>query len=145
MATVFDVAKYILDKTGPISTMKLQKLVYYSQAWSLVWDEAPLFNEPIQAWANGPVCPDLYYAHKGAFTIESSNIPGNVDNLSKNQKDTIDIVVDTYNKYKSSDLSAQTHRERPWIDARRRSGAIEGERSNEIIPLDEMQAYYESL
>ena len=35
---VFDVAAYILEKIGSMTTMKLQKLVYYSQAWSLVWD-----------------------------------------------------------------------------------------------------------
>ena len=44
MATVFDVARYILEKYGPLSAMKLQKMVYYSQAWSLVWDDAPLFD-----------------------------------------------------------------------------------------------------
>lgn len=59
MATCLDVAKYILSKTGTIPAMKLQKLVYYSQAWALVWDEKPLFTAPIQAWANGPVCPRL--------------------------------------------------------------------------------------
>ena len=65
MATVFDVAQYILGKLAadnalPVTTWKLQKLVYYSQAWSVVWDDAPLFNDRIEAWANGPVCPVLY-------------------------------------------------------------------------------------
>lgn len=69
MASVFDVSAYILKKTGPISAMKLQKLAYYAQAWSLVWDDAPLFSERIEAWANGPVCPDLYFAHQGEFTV----------------------------------------------------------------------------
>src|SRR5680860_1872649 len=60
MASVLDVAEYILKETGSMTTMKLQKLVYYSQAWSLVWDEKPLFGEPIEAWANdGPVRPCL--------------------------------------------------------------------------------------
>lgn len=36
MASVFDVAAYVLEKMGPMSAMKLQKLVYYSQAWALV-------------------------------------------------------------------------------------------------------------
>ena len=45
MANVFDVAKYILEKLGTLSTMKLQKLCYYCQAWSLVWDDTPLFDE----------------------------------------------------------------------------------------------------
>ena len=51
MANVFDTAKYILEKSGKMSTMKLQKLCYYSQAWALVWDDAPLFDEDFQAWA----------------------------------------------------------------------------------------------
>lgn len=30
--TVFDVAKYILEKKGEMTAMKLQKLIYYSKA-----------------------------------------------------------------------------------------------------------------
>ena len=51
---VLDIAAYILCKQGAMTAMKLQKLVYYSQAWSLVWDDKPLFRERIEAWANGP-------------------------------------------------------------------------------------------
>ena len=69
--SVFDVAAYILNKLGTISTIKLQKLVYYCQAWSLVWDEAPLFNEKIEAWVNGPVVRELFAFHRGAFQIGS--------------------------------------------------------------------------
>ncbi|MCC6923464.1 MAG: DUF4065 domain-containing protein [Nitrosomonas sp.] len=65
MANAFDVADYILVKQGAISAMKLQKLIYYSQAWSLVWDDEPLFNNKIEAWANGPVVRDLYEKHRG--------------------------------------------------------------------------------
>jgi len=50
MASVHDVACYILKKQSPMTTMKLQKLVYYCQAWSLVWDEKPLFKERMDAW-----------------------------------------------------------------------------------------------
>ncbi len=57
MAHVQDVARYILEKRGRMSAMKLQKLVYYSQGWHLVFDGEPLFAERIEAWANGPVVP----------------------------------------------------------------------------------------
>ena len=60
MSNVFTVAKYILQQKGAMSSMKLQKLCYYAQAWSLVWDDAPLFDEDFQAWRNGPVCYELY-------------------------------------------------------------------------------------
>lgn len=69
-ASVIDVAEYILTKHGQMSTMKLHRLVYYSQAWHLVWDGVPLFDEEIQAWANGPVVPVLYELHRGEYTVE---------------------------------------------------------------------------
>ena len=46
MANVDDVAAYILNRQGPMTAMKLQKLCYYSQAWHLVWDSEPLGQRP---------------------------------------------------------------------------------------------------
>jgi uncharacterized phage-associated protein len=70
MAAVLDVAQFILRRHGPMSAMKLQKLVCYSQAWSLVWDEKRLFPARIEAWANGPVVTKLYQAHRGQFRVD---------------------------------------------------------------------------
>ena len=50
--SVMDVAAYILEQRGRLSTWKLQKLCYYSQAWSLVWDDEPLFS-----YRGGPCLP----------------------------------------------------------------------------------------
>ena len=69
MATAFDVAKYILEEKGNLTAMKLQKLLYYCQAWSLVWDEKPLFENTIQAWVNGPVLPAAYNYHRGQYFV----------------------------------------------------------------------------
>lgn len=60
MVSCFDVVKYILEKQGPMSQMKLHKLLYYCQAWSLVWDDMPLFHERLEAWGSGPVVPELH-------------------------------------------------------------------------------------
>src|SRR6266852_3993826 len=98
--------------------MKLQKLVYYSQAWSLVWDEAPLFPERIEAWANGPVVRELYEAHRGLFRIQSMG-PGNPEKLTKEQRDTIDAVLNFYGDKPSQWLSDLTHQEAPWLNARK--------------------------
>ena len=76
MANVFDTAKYILEQSGPMSTMKLQKLCYYSQAWSLVWDDSPLFEEDFQAWANGPVCPELFFKTQGKYSVNADDETG---------------------------------------------------------------------
>jgi uncharacterized phage-associated protein len=143
MATVFDVAAYILNKRGPMSTWKLQKLVYYSQAWSLAWDEKPLFKEEIQAWANGPVCPDLYYAHQGKFEIERVDISGNTNKLSSEHKKNIDIVLKGYGKKTGSYLSELTHREGPWMESRK--GLAPNERGNKVIHHDLMAEFYRGL
>ena len=67
---VLNVARYVVEKLGSMTTMKLQKLTYYCQAWSLAWDDLPLFQDDFQAWANGPVCYELYNKHKDLFLIE---------------------------------------------------------------------------
>lgn len=143
MANVFDVAQYILDKRGRLTTWKLQKLCYYSQAWSLVWDGEPLYKEKIEAWANGPVVPALYEKHRGKFYINS--IDGNPQKLNRTQRETVDAVLKAYGKKPSSWLSASTHRERPWKDARSRAHLALGERGNSVIRLDDMAEYYEGL
>ena len=89
-----DVAVYILNSLGSCTSMKLHKLLYYCQAWSLVWDEAPLFSDRIEAWANGPVVKDVFSYHRGVFIVDADIFPtGNVDRLSSIQIDTIDSVL----------------------------------------------------
>lgn len=142
MANVHDVAAYILSRTGPISAMKLQKLAYYSQAWSLVWDERPLFPERIEAWANGPVICDLYGVHRGQYEIREWP-KGNSDNLDANAKETVDKVVDFYDNKTAQWLSDLTHREDPWLNAR--EGIVPGEPGEREITLAAMHEYYSSL
>ena len=145
--SVLDVAAYIVckqTKEHPLTAWKLQKLVYYSQAWSLVWDEAPLFNEQIEAWANGPVCPDLYKAHRGKFTV-GSLASGDPKKLTRDQQDTINAVIMGYGDKSSQWLSDLTHMEAPWRDARAAAGLADGVRGNAVISLGAMADYYGSL
>lgn len=142
LLSVFDVAQYILNKIGPMTTMKLQKLVYYCQAWSLVWDEAVLFPESIEAWANGPVVKKLFDYHRGMFHISAIPV-GNPDILKEHQRETIDAVLDYYGKKSSQWLIDLTNNELPWKNAR--AGMNISERGNRKIKLDEMAEYYSSL
>jgi uncharacterized phage-associated protein len=137
-----DVAAYIVKKHGALSAMKLEKLVYYSQAWSVVWDEAPLFPERIEAWANGPVVPELYDVHRGQFVVKSWP-KGDPDRLSQDQRDTVDAVLKFYGDRSAQWLSDLTHSERPWRDARK--GMDDGERGNREITLASLEEYYSSL
>ena len=144
MADVFDVAKYILEKQGSMTTMKLQKLVYYSQAWSVVWDEKPLFAEEIQAWASGPVVRELYDEHKGMFQISASDLgKGIIDNLKAEEIETIDTVLDAYGDKSAQWLADLTHMETPWNEARK--GIEPGDNCESKITLASMAEYYSSL
>jgi uncharacterized phage-associated protein len=143
MTSVHDVAAAILERSGAITAMKLEKLVYYCQAWHLVWDEEPLFPEPIEAWANGPVVPELYDKHRRSFKVSSWHRWGNSSNLSESEHETIKLVLDRYGSLSAGTLSELTHGEQPWCLARK--GLAPGERGNRVITHASMIEYYESL
>lgn len=144
MAHIYDVAKYITERVGEVSAMKLQKLMYYSQAWHMVWQEQPLFAEDFEAWANGPVLPGLYDLHRGQFKV-GPGLFGAADSarLSEVERTNIDKVLTFYGDKTAQWLSDLTHQEDPWLKAR--EGLPIGERSNRVIPLAAMHEYYSSL
>ena len=141
MATVFDVASYILQKKGRMSTWKLQKLCYYSQAWNLVWTEKPLFDEDFEAWSNGPVCRELFYKHKGIFLIDK--IEGNPHALIPAEKETVDMVLRDYGDMDAYELRELTHSEDPWKNARNGLGI--GVPCDVVITKDAIGEYYGGL
>lgn len=140
---VIDVADYILNRAGSMSAMKLQKLVYYCQAWSLVWIEFPLFSDEIEAWANGPVVRALYDKHRGHFRVDKGFFRGEIERLSKDQRDVIGRVLKFYGSKDPQWLSDLTHMEAPWKDARK--GLQFGERSGRVISKEAILEYYSSL
>lgn len=144
MATIFDVAKYITERSGEVSAMKLQKLMYYAQAWSLVWEEEPLFTNDFQAWANGPVLPSLYARHRSMFKVNSALFPeANSDNLSAAERGNVDKVLAFYGDKTAQWLSNLTHQENPWLQAR--DGLPVGASSEAVIAQASIHEYYSSL
>jgi len=137
MPSVFDVAQYILATHGPMTTMKLQKLVYYSQAWSIVWDDDVLFQERIEAWKNGPVVRELWNATQGRFRVSEIG-EGKAKKLDKIQRETVDLVLGFYGDKDAQWLSDLSHMEDPWKDAYRKA------QNTEITP-DAMMEYYSTL
>jgi uncharacterized phage-associated protein len=142
MAKVHDVAAYIISKLRPVDAMKLQKLLYYSQAWSLVWDKQPLFASKIEAWANGPVVRDVFKVYQGHYKISTSKT-GDKSALKPIEKETVNAVLKFYGARDAFYLSELTHRERPWIDAR--VGLAPGELGDQEITKAAMRDYYGSL
>ena len=142
MPSALDVAAYVLRKSGGMTAMKLQKLVYYAQAWSLVWDERPLFRERIEAWSNGPVVPALYDRHRGQFMVSGIR-GGGPQAFDQVASETIDAVLNYYGERTPQWLSDLTHMEDPWLFAR--AGIPDGAPCQNEITHAAMAEYYGSL
>lgn len=122
--------------------MKLQKLVYYSQAWHIAWTDDTLFDNRIEAWADGPVCPDLYQLHRQSFKVSRLS-KGSASRLTDDEKDTIDRIIKAYGTKSPQWLSDKTHLEDPWRKAR--ADLPPGARSQREITPAAMGKYYSSL
>lgn len=142
MSSIFDVAACILEATGYMSTMKLQKLAYYSQAYSLVYARHPLFGEDFQAWVNGPVCPNLFHIHRHQYVIGPENLEGHGSAcaLTTPERRLVLHVCDVLSGFDGNELSALTHNELPWSQAR--AGCLPEERCANVISKESMLAYY---
>ena len=117
MSSVHDVAAYIIQELGPVTPPKLQKLLYYCQAWRLVCDGVPLFEDAIEARDFGPVVPEIYAIHQDDRNPLHGWPQGSSANLQSDEKALIGAVLGQYGTMTASQLSAMTHREDPWMRA----------------------------
>ncbi|MCF8031375.1 MAG: DUF4065 domain-containing protein [Desulfohalobiaceae bacterium] len=147
MTSSLDVAEYILQQKGPVTSIKLQKLVYYSQAWSLALEQEPLFEEPIEAWADGPIVRNLMQSQREQSHV--SSIPqGDPGRLTADQKGTIDAVIVYYGQKSTQWLEEMTNAEDPWRMAREQPSSNKppnSKRSGKTISHKAMQDYYSGL
>lgn len=139
--SVVDVATYILERTDTITTMKLQKLAFYSQAQHLAQYGVQLFPEDFQAWRGGPVVPELYALHRGKFLIRPGELEGgDSSTLTDHERSVIDNVCAAMGHATGAELSERTHRESPWLDAH--DDRKPSEPSDTVITQDAMHSYY---
>jgi uncharacterized phage-associated protein len=141
------IAKWILasidrDAGDSITHLKLQKLVYYAQAWSLALLGRPLFDEDMRAWAHGPVAESVFNSYR-AFGWEAIPAPDEAPALEVEDEDLLNMVMGGYGDFSAKHLETMTHCEDPWKTAR---GDLPPEaRSNAIIPKDHMAQYYRAV
>lgn len=129
MASVSAVAFYLASEQGIANKVKLHKVLYYCQAWSLVWDGHALFDARFEAWHNGPVCAEVWRA--------AQLVPGP---LTLAERETIDAVVSLYGKFTGTELTQLSHSEVPWLTARQ--GLAPDERSDVVITTTSMRDFY---
>lgn len=149
MVNIKDVANYFLTKTdgesGDIMThLKLQKLVYYAQGWHLAIYGEPFFNSDFEAWAHGPVNPDLFQEYR-IYGWDPILSPDDFDDsvFSSDEKELLDDVWNLYGRYGAKYLERLTHKEEPWREAR--GNIPEGAYCSTQISEDTMREYYLGL
>ena len=158
MCKASDVANFFIrlslsDSEDYITNLKLNKLMYYAQGWSLARLGKPLFQNDIQAWKYGPVIPSVYHSfkHNGNNPITrkseiavSESADGTLDFSTPEVKDkdimmVLDFVWDRYRNMSTSELIALLHREdTPWAYCYRVGRNVE-------IPDLITKAYYDSI
>jgi uncharacterized phage-associated protein len=143
--SAIDVAEYFLNLAATteeepdyLSPMRLQKLLYYAQAWSLANRDRPLFHEKIEAWTHGPVVRNVYarFADCGDEPILPDGKP---TKLAAEDQRFVRSVWDAYKGFSAIALRNMTHREAPWLQAYR--GPSDG-RAPGIVSHRSMQEYF---
>ncbi|CAN5429601.1 DUF4065 domain-containing protein [soil metagenome] len=124
----FQIAQYIVTKyPGEVTSMKLQKLMYYCYAWQLVANNK-IFDASFEAWTHGPVEPEIYKEYK-----DFGRKPVSVPRAPKLNVPLLDFILDSYAVYSAIELSKTTHLELPWKQYKDTGG---------VIPDDELLSYY---
>jgi uncharacterized phage-associated protein len=143
ITTAQDVANYLIcsahDSGSFISNLKLQKLLYYAQAWHLALFDKKLFADRFQAWIHGPAIPSIYRTYKkyGWMNIDEEPARPSFDEQTRN---FLEELLDEYGSLDARRLEWLTHREDPWLMAR--NDAPSDESCTSWIDEDLMKSYY---
>ena len=125
MPHVLSVAKELVklalsgDEIDPLTNLRLQKLLYYAQAWSLVIRESELFSDELEAWRHGPVVPAAYHALSDgpdAEPIRAEALAGAAD-LRGEEAGFVRRLWEAYSPYSALQLSKMVREEAPWLKA----------------------------
>lgn len=145
-----DVCDFIIIKVKeagePLNHLKLQKLLYYVQAWHLAFMKTPMFNGKFQAWVHGPVNREIYdrFASRKSLYSEilEEDIRPTFDLGAIGEADRLHIeaVLEAYAPFSGSQLEEMTHKEAPWIEAR--VGYRPSQRCESTINEDRMAEFY---
>ena len=102
-----------------MTNLKLQKLLYYTQCLHLALFDSPLFEEQIQAWRHGPVCPSAYQFYSD---YEAKQLPIPLgETFSEMPDSSLEVMEEAWDNFKdfsAERLSKMTHTEAPWLNAR---------------------------
>ncbi len=142
------VIAYIFKELEEVTPLMLQKLLYYIQGIDMALYDKTMFPEDCEAWAHGPVYPEVYYLFRDfkynpIDDIRFTMLDDATDILSEEERSVIDLVINTFGLYGGKALEKITHGEEPWEDARK--GYAEGMPSNEPVSKEAIKSYFKSM
>lgn len=145
MIDCLNVARYFIVKAyedsieAEMTNMKVQKLLYYAQSLHLAMYDEPLFEEEIQAWRYGPVCPPAYRFYS-EFEAKQLPIPSQelLLEMPEDKRQLLEEVWEYFGGYHAYQLSGMTHLEFPWKKARK--GLLPEASSTKAILLEDLKA-----
>ena len=142
------VIAYIFDTLEEVTPLMLQKLLYYIQGiYSALFGE-PIFVEDCRAWVHGPVYTEVYdlfreFKYNPIDDARFAILEGSREELTENECKVIDLVLNTFGMYGGKILERITHKEEPWINARKGYG--DDIPSSEILTKDSIKQYFETV
>ncbi len=145
MYSALTIAKWFVawaeSEEADLSNLKLQKLLYYAQGHSLAVTGQPLFSDPIQAWAHGPVVPDVYHEFKHFDSADVHLEDSDPFEFSEVDDPTTNLLIkvwNTYGGYAAWRLRTMTHNESPWV------GTFDVNKRGAVIPVQSMREFFSS-
>lgn len=151
MISINKLADYIITKLSEggeeLNNLKLQKLAYYCDAWHLAFFDKKLVDVNFQAWIHGPVSRELYDRFSFSKSLYSDisledRSPDFQMEFESSYATHIDTILEAYGKFSGAQLEEMTHREKPWIEARK--GYRPSQRCEEVLDSAVIRDYYKS-
>lgn len=139
------VIAYVFEKLEEVTPLMLQKLLYFIQGIHSVLYGRPIFTEDCRAWIHGPVYPEVYdlfrdFKYNPIDDARFALVEGSTDALTDNEKNVIDLVVNTFGMYGGKVLEKITHNEDPWKEARK--GYDDTIPSSVLLSKERIMKYY---
>ncbi|MFR9668996.1 MAG: type II toxin-antitoxin system antitoxin SocA domain-containing protein [Rikenellaceae bacterium] len=143
-------ANYILERGGCMSHLKLQKILFYVQAFHLAYFDSEIISDEFEAWVHGPVSRKIFNELRDKSLIYAElSMPDGLqilpsveleERVTADQLELVNDVIDDYKDIDGGKLEAITHSEQPWIDARK--GYAPCEKCSVIISKEAITSFY---
>lgn len=139
------IANYIITHIGEVTPLALEKLLSFSNGVNYALNGKQLIFEESQAWAHGPVYPQMYNKYKkyGYKPIDDGIYSTHgcmLSKLSEEEIKAIDLVINTFGLYSPKTLERISHSQEPWKE--KRIGYKEDESGREVIEETSIKMFY---